>query len=79
MEPEVDFPRGGAGVLTALEIRDVKHQAKQDVLFKDVRGFNVDDSFVNVSCRKEKSKMQRLKRHQSIKKIQNVKHLQQNE
>ena len=36
MEPEIDFPRGGAGVLTALEIRDVKHQAKQDVLFKDV-------------------------------------------
>ena len=37
MEPEIDFPRGGAGVLTALEIRDVKQQAKQDVLFKDVR------------------------------------------
>ena len=37
MDPEVDFPRGGAGVLTALEVRDVKHQAKQDVLFKEVR------------------------------------------
>ena len=36
MEPEIDFPRGGGGVLTALEIRDVKHKAKEDVLFKEV-------------------------------------------
>ena len=38
MEPEVDFPRGGAGALTALEIRHVRHQAKQDVLFSEVVG-----------------------------------------
>jgi len=37
----VDFPRGGAGTLTALEIRDVRHQAKQDVLFDEVRYLSV--------------------------------------
>ena len=30
---EEDFPRGGASALTPLEVRKIKHEAEEDVLF----------------------------------------------
>ena len=54
MEPEIDFPRGGAGVLTAVEIRDVKDLAKQDVLFKDVCIYLNVNTYIKLFLRKQK-------------------------
>lgn len=31
---EEDFPRGGASVLTPLEVRQIKNKAERDVLFE---------------------------------------------
>ena len=37
MEDEEDFPRGGQSVLTALERREIRQQAMNDTLFREVR------------------------------------------
>lgn len=36
---EEDFPRGGASVLTPLEVRQIRNEAERDVLFEVINKF----------------------------------------
>lgn len=46
LKEDVPFPRGGASVLTPLEQKQIKIQAKQDVLFEQTTGQTIPKSSV---------------------------------